>query len=164
MQSSTAKNPPAYALRPVAPPDEAFLLRLYAATRADELARTGWNAAQRDEFVRSQYHARRTDYARRYPGAEHSVVTIKDQDAGVWTVWRAPSKILLVNIELLPAHRGQGVGTALLCLLIAEAKTRHLPLHLSVKRENRAAQRLYRRLGFSAGTEEDAYLHMGFTP
>lgn len=159
-----ARNPPPFALRPVAPPDEGFLLRLYAMTRADELARTGWDAAQRDVFIRSQYQARRADYALRYPGAEHSLITVNSRDAGVWMVWRTPAEILLVNIELLPEHRGRGIGSALIRGLIAEAKAIRVPLTLSVREENRAASRLYQRLGFSIDARAHGYLMMRHKP
>lgn len=160
VNSSAEKKTP-FLLRPVAPPDEGFLLGLYATTRTAELARSGWDAEQRDAFVRSQYLARRGHYAVRYAGAEHSVITIRGQDAGVWMIWRSQTELRLVNIELLPEYRGQGVGSALLCLLLAEAKRRLLPVHLSVKEENRPAARLYRRLGFSLEARQNGYLLMG---
>lgn len=53
-----------------------------------------------------------------------------------------------VSIAVLPAHRGRGIGTALLEGLEREARDRHINrLSLSVERENPAAA-LYQRLGF----------------
>ena len=160
----TAKNRPAILLRPAAPPDDAFLLRLYGTTRAAELARSGWDAMQRNAFIRNQYLARQADYAMRFPDAEHAIVTLRGQDAGVWTVHRGRAEFRLVNIELLPECQGQGIGSALLHNLLTEAKTRGLPVRLSVREDNRAAQRLYRRLGFSTETRNAGYLLMGCIP
>jgi ribosomal protein S18 acetylase RimI-like enzyme len=159
-----AKTPPPFALRPVAPPDEGFLLRLYSETRAQELARTGWNSAQREAFLRQQFHARRADHRARFVGAEESVVMIEGEDAGVWMVWRSPAEIRLLNIELAVRHRGRGVGAALIRRLLAESDARALPVVLSVREENIPAQRLYRRLGFAPQARADGYLAMRASP
>ena len=52
-----------------------------------------------------------------------------------------------VSMALLPAYRGQGIGTALLTALIAQATDRYAALSLSVDPQN-PAMRLYERLGF----------------
>jgi GNAT superfamily N-acetyltransferase len=53
-----------------------------------------------------------------------------------------------VTVGVLPAHRGQGVGVALLVALAAEADARGLAgLTLNVRHDN-PALRLYERLGF----------------
>lgn len=52
-----------------------------------------------------------------------------------------------VSMALLPAYRGQGIGTALLTNLIAQARGRYAALSLSVDPQN-PAMRLYERLGF----------------
>lgn len=159
---SPKNPPPSFALRPVAPPDDGFLLRLYASTRAAELARSGWDAARREEFIRGQFQARRTDHALRFPGAEHAIIVIEGREAGVWTVARSPHEIRLVNIELLPERQGLGIGTALLQRLIVEALATGVPLALSVRDDNRAAARLYRRLGFASHTHETGYVSMRY--
>ena len=164
MKRDSAKNPRPFSLRPVAPPDEGFLLKLYAATRAEELARSGWDTAQRDVFLRSQYQARRAHYALQFPGAEHQVIVVNDHNAGSWMVWRAHEQIRLVNIELLPDHRNQGLGSALIRRLLAEGKAFRVPVRLSVRDDNPKAVRLYRHLGFSSGPREAGYLSMEHNP
>jgi len=52
-----------------------------------------------------------------------------------------------LSIALLTAHRGQGLGHALIEQLIEEARSIYLALSLSVDPRN-AAFRLYQRLGF----------------
>lgn len=54
-----------------------------------------------------------------------------------------------VSIAMLPAYRGQGVGTMLLTELIILATGRYAALSLSVDPQN-PAMRLYARLGFVA--------------
>lgn len=164
MNPTAAKKTPSFLLRPIAPPDEAFLLQLYATARAAELARTGWDATQRDVFIRSQYLARKADYTARFPSADQAIITLQGRDAGVWMVWRTKSEFRLINVELLPEYRGQGVGSTLLRGLLTEAKTPRLPVRLSVREDNLGAQRLYRRLGFSIEVRQNGYLVMSITP
>jgi GNAT superfamily N-acetyltransferase len=53
-----------------------------------------------------------------------------------------------ISVAVLPAHRGRGIGTALIRALEREARDRGIGrLSLSVERDNRAAA-LYERLGF----------------
>lgn len=52
-----------------------------------------------------------------------------------------------VSMALLPAYRGQGIGTALLTALVDQASSHYPALSLSVDPQN-AAMRLYERLGF----------------
>lgn len=53
-----------------------------------------------------------------------------------------------VSLALLPAYRGQGLGTALLTALIEQARGHYPALSLSVDPQN-PAMRLYERLGFT---------------
>jgi ribosomal protein S18 acetylase RimI-like enzyme len=62
-----------------------------------------------------------------------------------------------ISIAVLPAHRGRGIGTALLEALQREARSQQIArLSLSVERDNPAAA-LYERLGFGPlGRQGDA--------
>lgn len=52
-----------------------------------------------------------------------------------------------ISMALLPAYRGQGIGTALLTALVDQASNHYPALSLSVDPQN-GAMRLYERLGF----------------
>lgn len=52
-----------------------------------------------------------------------------------------------LGIAVLPEHRGEGIGTALLERLLEDAKDLYAAVSLSVSPKNRA-MRLYQRLGF----------------
>jgi ribosomal-protein-alanine N-acetyltransferase len=53
-------------------------------------------------------------------------------------------------MAVAPTSQGQGVGTALLLALVAEAERREVGhLDLEVRADNEVAQRLYRRHGFT---------------
>ncbi|MBJ6760450.1 GNAT family N-acetyltransferase [Myxococcaceae bacterium JPH2] len=136
-------------LRSVTPEDSPFLFALYASTRAEELAAWGWAPAQSDAFLRLQWLAQQRDWSLRFPGAEHHVVLHDGRPAGRLLVSRAEDAEAwrLVDVSLLPEHRGAGLGTHLLKSLQAEAARAGRPLHLSVRGDN-PARRLYARLGF----------------
>ncbi len=59
----------------------------------------------------------------------------------------------LHHLAVDTAYRGRGIGTALLAQVEARLKTKGcLKVNLMVHGDNRAAQRLYRRLGYEAMT------------
>jgi GNAT superfamily N-acetyltransferase len=135
-------------LRPVRPEDDAFLFELYAGTRPD-LAGLGLPEAQRDLLLRMQWRAQQQGYQARYPGGEHQVVLVEGRPVGRLWVARGPEEWRLVDVSLMPGHRGAGLGTGLLRSLQQEASRAGMPLRLSVARDN-PARRLYGRLGFHA--------------
>lgn len=146
-----------WSLRPAAPADEPLLRATYAATRADEMALTGWPPAEQRAFVDSQFDAQAAHYARYFPGHRTSIIVVDGQDAGRLIVDREGSPELhLMDIALLAAARGRGTGTQVLQSLLDEAAAAGRPVLLHVEFNNPAA-RLYQRLGFTL--VEDLGLH-----
>jgi ribosomal protein S18 acetylase RimI-like enzyme len=137
----------ATALRPCGPEDREFLVRVYASTRADELALTGWSEEECEAFVRMQFDLQDRTFAAAFPDAERSIVVDGDTPIGRLYVHRDEREIRIVDVTLLPEHRGRGVGTALLRDLLAEGErsSRSVRLHVGVFNPARA---LYDRLGF----------------
>ena len=146
----------AITLRPAQEADREFLFGLYTATRADELRMTGCDPQALAMLLRLQFEAQRQHYLRQYPAAEHAIVEGPQGPLGRWYVHRSAREICLVDICLLPAWRGQGIGTDLLRRLQDEGARRGLPVHLSVTVGNPAA-RLYRRLGFTVTGGDQIY-------
>jgi len=67
-----------------------------------------------------------------------------------------------LTIALLPEARGQGIGTALMERLIADARKVHPGVSLSVSRQN-PARRLYERFGFETVSEDENSVLMVLT-
>ena len=63
-------------------------------------------------------------------------------------VVRSKDRHMVGGIQILPGHRGRGIGTAVLTRLLDEAFGNGLPLDLDVSKDNPEAERLYARLGF----------------
>ena len=140
-------------LRPATAADAGFLLRVYAATRADELALTGWDAATCAAFVRMQFQAQDAHYRRHWPAAQQSVLLVQTEAGAepVGRLWldRGVHALHVLDIALLPAWRGIGIGSLCLRGLMAEAARRGQTLTVLVEQGN-PARHLYARLGFEA--------------
>jgi ribosomal protein S18 acetylase RimI-like enzyme len=152
-------SPSALSLRPALPPDEGFLLELYASTRSDEMAACGWPLDQQQAFLRQQYATRRAAYQTSFPGAMQSIVNWGGAKIGAITVHHTEGEIRLVDLALTPAHRGKGMGRTLMEGVLAEARSAGKPVKLHVLKNN-AAQRLYRRLGFVVTGTKGEYIAM----
>jgi ribosomal protein S18 acetylase RimI-like enzyme len=152
------------ALRPVQPADEDFLYKIYASTRADEMAAWGWNPVQQEVFLRMQFNAQRRAYESQYPEAEHSIILLDEEMAGRLFVARIEGEIHLVDISILPEHRNAGAGTFLIRDLQSQAAASGRVLRLQVLQTNEAARRLYRRLNFQSTGESDVYTTMEWLP
>jgi len=158
--SPTDTGPAGITLRPVTDEDTEFLFALYASTRAEELAVTGWSDEQKLAFLRMQFAAQTTDYERRFSQtASFDVVELDGVPIGRLYVERNPGEIHIVDVALLPRHRGRGIGAALIRGLQAECRESHRRLSIYVETFNRA-QSLYRRLGFVPVRDEGVYLYM----
>ena len=150
-------------LRPVQAGDEPFLLRVYAGTRAEELAPVPWTAEQKAAFMAQQFAAQTVHYEQHYAGMNADVIMIDDVPAGRLLVDRRDDAILIVDISLVPEHRGRGAGSVLVREVLAEATAAAKRVVIHVERFNRAL-RLYERLGFRVVGEHGVYLRMEWEP
>jgi ribosomal protein S18 acetylase RimI-like enzyme len=150
-------------LRPVEPGDDDFLYRVYAGTRADEMALVPWDDAQKEAFVRMQFNAQHAHYQTHYPDASYQVILSGGLPVGRLYVDRSPNELHIIDIALLPEHRNAGIGSALLKDLLAEAEQTGVPVGIYVEHFN-PARRLYDRLGFSQVADEGIYYRMEWRP
>lgn len=156
--------PPELALRPATEQDREFLLQVYGSTREEELRPTGWPAEQCERFVRMQFQAQTQHYWQHYPDSVCQLIT-QDRGEGPRALGRLwldsrPGSLHVLDISLIPAARGQGIGTALLRSLMAACREDRKDLSIFVELHN-PARRLYERLGFEAeGEEQGLYQFM----
>ena len=150
-------------LRQEEPQDEPFLIALYASTREAELARVPWTDAQKAEFLRSQFALQRSHYRTHYPDADFCIIETDRRPIGRLYVHRGAQEIRLMDIALLPAWRGCGIGGAYLQALLREAQAANLPVTLHVEPGN-PARRLYLRAGFRRAAELGFYERLVWVP
>lgn len=139
--------------------DREFLKALYASTRVDEVAATGWPAAQQQAFLAQQFDCQHRYYQEHYADAQLLLLLRSGQAIGR-LYWRdTPSAATLIDVSLLPEWRGKGIGNSLMQCVVEHADAQGLPISLHVEPDN-PARRLYGRWGFEAEADNGVYLKM----
>jgi ribosomal protein S18 acetylase RimI-like enzyme len=155
--------PDSVTLRPSGDDDAEFLFRVYAASRAAELAAAGWDDQMREAFLRQQFAAQARHYHLHYPAAEFLVVEESGRSIGRLYVSRTAVEIRIIDITLLTEFQRRGIGTRLLHDLLAEGAAGDRPVRMHVERSNPAV-RLYERLGFRVVEDTQVYLTLECVP
>lgn len=76
------------------------------------------------------------------------VVSLSGDRVGMLQIFERGDAVEVGEIQIAPAHQGQGLGTRLLRDLLARAHAQGKRVHLSTGLKNQRAIRLYERLGF----------------
>jgi ribosomal protein S18 acetylase RimI-like enzyme len=150
-------------LRPVTPADDAFLLSVYASTRADELKLTPWTPEQKQAFVSMQFAAQKRHYAALYPGADHDVIYAGETAVGRVYLDRTGEAVHILDITLLPEYRGRGTGAALLRRLLEEAGANGKAVTVYVESFNPSLA-IFEHLGFRQEHQDGFQLLMKWQP
>ncbi|WP_274653904.1 GNAT family N-acetyltransferase [Paenibacillus humicola] len=146
-------------IRPASSEDETFLYELYASTRAEEMKLWAWDERTAESFLRMQFAAQSRSYREQYPELRLRIVTVNGDRAGRISTCRLEKALLVVDLSLLPAFRGQGIGQRLMEAVQREASDLRLPVRLRVAKGN-PAKRLYERLGFQTTADDGVYEQM----
>src|SRR4051812_36690274 len=104
----------ALSFRPIRPEDEPLLRRIYDSTRADELALVDWDDAQKRAFLAMQFRAQHVFYHDQFPGAAFDLILRDGEPIGRLYVDRRADEVRVLDIALLPEHRGAGIGGGLM--------------------------------------------------
>ena len=154
---------PSLTLRPAVTSDADLLRRVYASVRTEELALVPWSDAEKDAFLRHQFDAQDAHYREHYVGATFDVIEVDGEPVGRLYVARWEDEIRIMDIALLPEHRGRGVGTQILRGLLEEGALtgKRVSIHVEM---NNPAVRLYERLGFVQAAVHGVYLRLDASP
>jgi ribosomal protein S18 acetylase RimI-like enzyme len=151
------------ALRAVTDQDLPFLQHLYASTRQEELAVVPWPEGMKAAFLAQQFQAQHLHYGIHYADAERFVVEREGERIGRLYLHRRPHEHGVIDISLLPAWRGRGLGSALMADVLADAAAAAKPVRIYVEKNNPARQ-LYDGLGFRPIGEHGFYDHCEWLP
>ncbi len=154
---------PPTTLRAAVAGDREILYRIYASTRADEMAVVPWSEQQKGDFLRFQFDAQHKYYMETFPRAAFDLILLDGEPIGRLYVDRRADEIRLIDVALLPEHRGGGLGGAIMRGVLAEAEQAAKLVRIHVEHNN-PAMRLYRRLGFEKIEEQGVYHLMEWTP
>jgi ribosomal protein S18 acetylase RimI-like enzyme len=159
----TGTDTVAVTLRAATDADREHLLAVYGSTRAEELDQVEWPPGAREAFLEMQFAAQDHEYRRANPEGRFDVIEIDGRPAGRLYVDRRPGDLRIVDIALLPAFRGRGVGADLIAGLQQEAAAEGRIVSIHVEVHNPAAH-LYERLGFAIAADLGVYRRMEWTP
>ncbi len=143
-------------LRPVVEADEPFLRQIFLAGRPEL-------AALPESLIDLQRVAQRSQYDRDFPDNVDHILEAENPVGRCWT-WRGPAEHRLLDLVVLNAYRGRGIGRSVLAMLADDAARQARPLRLSVWSANQTAIRLYRATGFEQYDEQNGYLLMQLSP
>ncbi len=150
-------------LKPAGHGDAEVLFLIYASTREEELAAVPWDRATKEAFLRMQFDAQDKYYRATWPDASYDLIVSGEETLGRLYVERGEDAWVVLDIALLPPHRGKGLGTRLLNDVLADAAVAAKPVRIYVERFN-PARRLYDRLGFRQIEEQPVYLLLEWKP
>lgn len=136
--------------------DRAFTLSLYASTRAEEIAQTGWPPEMQQAFLGQQFAAQHSHYRLHYPAAEWLIVERAGTAIGRLYLEEWAREIRIIDISIAPESRGAGIGRAILDDVAADAASRGKAVSIHVEKHN-PARRLYERLGFAVTADKGVY-------
>ena len=146
-------------LRTVEAADYPFLRALFRSVRDTELAPLPWTDAQKQTFCDDQFAYQDRHYRTYYTQTAFLVIERAQAPIGRLYLNYAPGPLGVMDIALVPAARGQGLGSALMQWLVAWADADQRAMQLFVEADN-PARRLYQRLGFVEQGQEGIYLRM----
>jgi ribosomal protein S18 acetylase RimI-like enzyme len=158
--AAIAPQNPAARLRVASAADAPFIRELFKTGRAGDFTAAGLPPGVLDALLEQQFRAQSAGYAAQFPDAVSLIILWRDEPAGRLIlaisnrIWR------IVDIVLIPAARGLGIGTDIIDAVARAAHEKGADeLVLSVLSTNAAARRLYTKLGFAA-MEGGVYIQM----
>jgi ribosomal protein S18 acetylase RimI-like enzyme len=135
-------------VRAGSPGDEPFFREVYFSLRAEALQLARLTEAARRDQIDREFDSRQATYRLDFPGVCFHVLECGGEPVGRCYLQESLAGCFVVDLILLPAWRGRGLGTQLLRRLIDEAKATRRSLRLHVEKANARAYAFYRRLGF----------------
>ena len=139
-------------LRQATVADTKFLWDVFRVSMKDYITQTRgeWNEQKEESQFRHQLDL---------PAAQ--VILSKNLEVGFIMAPIKDNAREIHTICIVPEHQNRGIGTEVICSIIAEAGTQKMPLYLSVLKVN-PARRLYERLGFEVIEESKHHFRMKF--
>lgn len=148
-----------FVLRPETEADIPVLMRIYASTREEELAPVPWTEEQKQAFLSQQFQAQRAHYRKYFTDCAFDVIEERGTPAGRLYLQTRQTQLHIIDITLLPAWRGRGIGGAILAALQDAGRACGKGVGIMVEKFN-PALRLYERLGFAPIADHGVYLEM----
>jgi GNAT superfamily N-acetyltransferase len=161
--ASIACSDPGLRLRPAVDTDGPFLRHLFKASRAEGFAAAQLPAAALDALLDQQFRVQTASYALQFPGSSSFLIEWRQRAIGRLMLFCGCECWHVIDLMLLDADRGQGIGTDVMQSVAVEAGSKGVGLlTLVVLEANQRARRFYTGLGFAGmgGPTESGHLVM----
>lgn len=143
-------------LKPIEQDDESFLFQIFAASRAEEMARVPWDDSLKRAFLWSQFQAQSEQYRIKYPTGDFSVILLDTQPVGRLYLGRLEEQLRIIDLAVLPQFQRQGIAREIMAELMTESRRRHKPIRIYVESFNPALA-WFLKLGFQKIDGDDVY-------
>src|SRR5689334_2285162 len=102
---------PALRIRLASPTDEPFIRHLFEQVRTEQFTATGLSGPIISQVIAQQYRSQAAGYAAQFPDAISLIVTRDGAAIGRLLLHCARERWHIIDIALLPAESGCGIGT-----------------------------------------------------
>jgi GNAT superfamily N-acetyltransferase len=136
-------------LRAAGAEDRPLLLRVYAATRSQEMDLVPWDDAQKQAFIRMQFDAQHRHYTSHYPGARFEVILLDGEPVGRLYLAQLETELRIMDVAVLPENRRAGIGSLVVGDVLKEAHAAGIAVTMSIETYNPSLP-LFERMGFHA--------------
>lgn len=150
-------------LRSATMADISFLRLLYYQLRADELTTVPWPDSQKRAFSDSQFDLQHHHYLTYYSEAFFLLIENQSVPIGRLYLLQQADTFLIIDISLVSEWQNHGIGSILIQHIQKLAHTDQAILTLHVDQRNRAAYRLYTRLGFVYNGIQATHIKMSWS-
>lgn len=151
-------------LRPERDGDRDFRYRLFCESRPPEWEMVQIEPQLREQLMRQQFGAQTESYMTQFPKARFDIIELDGEPIGRIVVDRPGDRLDIVDQAIVRRLRNNGLGTAIMRSLLAEAGTQKQSVRLMVGSSNDPSLRLYLRLGFVPIESTPMYIAMEWRP
>ncbi len=136
-------------LRPIQEPDDMLLLQhIYATSRDYEMGYYGFPEPDLTYFLTDQFLLQHRQYMNALNAKFYIIETLSGDPLGRFYIREMSyPEIRVIDIAILPAHRGKGIGRALFEQTMDKAKKTGKRVSIHVEKQN-PAHGFYEKLGF----------------
>ena len=135
-------------LRRERPEDAGFLETLFRHCALDVLELAAVAPAIKEQLVRTQLSSQTATYRTQYPDARFDIVERDGAPIGRLIVDRGTDCGCVVDIALMPEHRGSGLGRTIMKHVVGRFARDGRPVQCQVLRTNEASLRMCLAAGF----------------
>ncbi len=136
--------------------DEAAVFEIFAATQGGKFQQAGLPSTLIAQLLQQQYCAQQAQYRQQYPEAHYELIFLGEVPVGYLYTDCSGQGMRLIDIALLPASRGQGIGSQVVSDLIRQANVsgKRIDAHVAI---GNPAWDLWQRLGFECVADDGVH-------